>query len=89
MDLTHASLHAAPIALILVLALFFAWGEAKRVSAQRLCGASGGAGHYLLAAALFALLLGGWRVRGLVPSPIEGGDGNREFLIAATRGDIS
>ena len=30
----------------------------------------------------------GWRVRGLVPSPIEGGDGNREFLIAATRGDL-
>jgi 23S rRNA (cytidine1920-2'-O)/16S rRNA (cytidine1409-2'-O)-methyltransferase len=23
----------------------------------------------------------GWRVRGLTPSPIEGGDGNREFLI--------
>ncbi len=31
----------------------------------------------------------GWRVRGLIPSPIEGGDGNREFLIAATRGDPS
>ena len=31
----------------------------------------------------------GWRVRGLVPSPIEGGDGNREFLIAATRGELS
>jgi 23S rRNA (cytidine1920-2'-O)/16S rRNA (cytidine1409-2'-O)-methyltransferase len=30
----------------------------------------------------------GWRVRGLVPSPIEGGDGNREFLIAATRGEL-
>ena len=30
----------------------------------------------------------GWRVRGLVPCPIEGGDGNREFLIAATRGDL-
>ncbi len=29
----------------------------------------------------------GWRVRGLIPSPIDGGDGNREFLIAATRGD--
>ncbi|HUC60972.1 MAG TPA: TlyA family RNA methyltransferase [Alphaproteobacteria bacterium] len=25
----------------------------------------------------------GWRVMGLVPSPIEGKDGNREFLIAA------
>jgi 23S rRNA (cytidine1920-2'-O)/16S rRNA (cytidine1409-2'-O)-methyltransferase len=30
----------------------------------------------------------GWHVRGLIPSPIEGGDGNREFLIAATRGDL-
>ena len=27
--------------------------------------------------------LAGWRVLGLAPSPIEGGDGNREFLIAA------
>ncbi len=27
----------------------------------------------------------GWRVRGLVPSPILGGDGNREFFIAAER----
>jgi 23S rRNA (cytidine1920-2'-O)/16S rRNA (cytidine1409-2'-O)-methyltransferase len=27
----------------------------------------------------------GWRVRGIIPSPIEGGDGNREFLIAAER----
>ncbi|HSF95752.1 MAG TPA: TlyA family RNA methyltransferase [Thermohalobaculum sp.] len=25
----------------------------------------------------------GWQVTGIVPSPIEGGDGNREFLIAA------
>jgi 23S rRNA (cytidine1920-2'-O)/16S rRNA (cytidine1409-2'-O)-methyltransferase len=25
----------------------------------------------------------GWQVTGLTPSPIEGGDGNREFLIAA------
>ena len=31
----------------------------------------------------------GWRLRGLTPSPIEGGDGNREFLIAATRGDLT
>ena len=31
----------------------------------------------------------GWRVRGLTTSPIEGGDGNREFLIAATRGDLT
>ena len=27
----------------------------------------------------------GWRVRGLTSSPIEGGDGNREFLICASR----
>jgi len=25
----------------------------------------------------------GWQVTGLIPSPIEGGDGNREFLVAA------
>ncbi|MDG4880518.1 TlyA family RNA methyltransferase [Mesorhizobium sp. WSM4884] len=28
----------------------------------------------------------GWRVLGLHPSPIEGGDGNREFLLAAVKG---
>jgi 23S rRNA (cytidine1920-2'-O)/16S rRNA (cytidine1409-2'-O)-methyltransferase len=28
----------------------------------------------------------GWRVGGLRPSPIRGGDGNREFFIAAERG---
>lgn len=27
----------------------------------------------------------GWEVTGLVPSPIEGGDGNREFLVAARK----
>ena len=27
----------------------------------------------------------GWKVRGIVPSPIDGGDGNREFLLAAER----
>lgn len=27
----------------------------------------------------------GWRVNGLIPSPIAGGDGNREFLIEAER----
>jgi 23S rRNA (cytidine1920-2'-O)/16S rRNA (cytidine1409-2'-O)-methyltransferase len=27
----------------------------------------------------------GWTVRGVEPSPIEGGDGNREFLIAARK----
>lgn len=31
----------------------------------------------------------GWAVAGVIPSPIEGGDGNREFLIAARRGDAS
>ncbi|KUM26603.1 hemolysin [Mesorhizobium loti] len=29
--------------------------------------------------------LPGWRVLGLHPSPIEGGDGNREFLLAAIK----
>lgn len=28
----------------------------------------------------------GWRVSGVIPSPIEGGDGNREFFIEAERG---
>lgn len=28
----------------------------------------------------------GWRASGLILSPIEGGDGNREFLLGATRG---
>ena len=28
----------------------------------------------------------GWRVAGIVPSPITGGDGNHEFLIGATFG---
>ena len=27
----------------------------------------------------------GWEIAGLIPSPISGGDGNREFLIGATR----
>ena len=27
----------------------------------------------------------GWGVRGIVPSPIEGGDGNREFFVGAQR----
>ena len=30
----------------------------------------------------------GWRVRGPVPSPIEGGDGNREFLIAGIKSGV-
>ena len=36
-----------------------------------------------IAAAAAAL---GWRVFGIVPSPIAGGDGNAEFLLAAARG---
>ena len=28
----------------------------------------------------------GWRVGGIVPSPMLGGDGNREFFIEAERG---
>jgi 23S rRNA (cytidine1920-2'-O)/16S rRNA (cytidine1409-2'-O)-methyltransferase len=27
----------------------------------------------------------GWNVLGVIPSPIEGGDGNREFLVAAIK----
>ena len=27
----------------------------------------------------------GWRVMGTIPSPIAGGDGNREFLLGASR----
>lgn len=27
----------------------------------------------------------GWKVLGIIPSPIDGGDGNREFLLGATR----
>ena len=26
-----------------------------------------------------------WTIRGLVPSPIDGGDGNREFLLGARK----
>ena len=28
----------------------------------------------------------GWRVAGVIPSPITGGDGNHEFLIGASFG---
>jgi 23S rRNA (cytidine1920-2'-O)/16S rRNA (cytidine1409-2'-O)-methyltransferase len=34
------------------------------------------------------LAASGWTVIGLTPSPIPGGDGNREFLIAARKGDL-
>jgi 23S rRNA (cytidine1920-2'-O)/16S rRNA (cytidine1409-2'-O)-methyltransferase len=36
-----------------------------------------------ISAAVAAL---GWKVVGIIPSPIAGGDGNREFLIGARRG---
>lgn len=39
---------------------------------------------------LAAFLIGlGWPVLGVVPSPITGGDGNREFLLGARRGEVS
>jgi 23S rRNA (cytidine1920-2'-O)/16S rRNA (cytidine1409-2'-O)-methyltransferase len=28
----------------------------------------------------------GWRVLGVIPSPLTGGDGNREFLLGGERG---
>ncbi|MGJ4854735.1 TlyA family RNA methyltransferase [Labrys sp. KB_33_2] len=31
----------------------------------------------------------GWQLRGIVPSPIEGGDGNKEFLLSAHRVSIA
>jgi 23S rRNA (cytidine1920-2'-O)/16S rRNA (cytidine1409-2'-O)-methyltransferase len=34
--------------------------------------------------AAFATSLG-WKVAGIIPSPIEGGEGNREFLLGARR----
>ncbi|CDX18288.1 16S/23S rRNA (cytidine-2'-O)-methyltransferase TlyA [Mesorhizobium sp. ORS 3324] len=33
--------------------------------------------------------ISGWRVLGFHPSPIEGGDGNREFLLAAIKDAVS
>jgi 23S rRNA (cytidine1920-2'-O)/16S rRNA (cytidine1409-2'-O)-methyltransferase len=40
--------------------------------------------HALTCDEISAFLTGlGWRVTGLMPSPIDGGDGNREFLIGA------
>lgn len=32
------------------------------------------------------LAAAGWHVLGITPSPIDGGDGNREFLVAAVKG---
>jgi 23S rRNA (cytidine1920-2'-O)/16S rRNA (cytidine1409-2'-O)-methyltransferase len=44
--------------------------------------------HARVCAEIVALVEGlGWRVAGVAPSPIEGGDGNREFLLGATRGE--
>jgi 23S rRNA (cytidine1920-2'-O)/16S rRNA (cytidine1409-2'-O)-methyltransferase len=31
----------------------------------------------------------GWKVCGIIPSPIQGGDGNREFLLGATTQHIN
>jgi len=46
-----------------------------------------GAQHQVVCADISALLHQlGWRVVGLVDSPIRGGDGNREFLIGGSRG---
>lgn len=43
--------------------------------------------HELVCAGITAFLRAqGWRVLGLTPSPVEGGDGNREFLVAARKG---
>jgi 23S rRNA (cytidine1920-2'-O)/16S rRNA (cytidine1409-2'-O)-methyltransferase len=36
-------------------------------------------------AAVAAIATLGWTVMGVIPSPIHGGDGNREFLLAANR----
>jgi 23S rRNA (cytidine1920-2'-O)/16S rRNA (cytidine1409-2'-O)-methyltransferase len=43
--------------------------------------------HAAICAEIEAFLLArGWRVGGIIPSPIPGGDGNREFFIEAERG---
>ena len=36
--------------------------------------------------AVSMLRLHGWTVLGVTPSPVEGGDGNREFLVGARKG---
>lgn len=44
--------------------------------------------HDIACRDIVALVEGlGWRILGLRPSPIEGGDGNREFLLGARRDD--
>ena len=73
--LAHASLHAAPIALIAGLALVFACsGSAKLVGGPATSVGTGTGGGqswraYCLLAALCALLGGGWRVRDLLRRP--------------------
>ena len=43
--------------------------------------------HAVVCADIAAVLsAAGWRVAGIIPSPIRGGDGNHEFLIEAERG---
>jgi 23S rRNA (cytidine1920-2'-O)/16S rRNA (cytidine1409-2'-O)-methyltransferase len=43
--------------------------------------------HAAICEDITALVTGlGWTVAGVVPSPIMGGDGNREFLLGASRG---
>ena len=43
--------------------------------------------HAAICADIAAFLLAhGWRIGGIVPSPLLGGDGNREFLIEVERG---
>ena len=44
--------------------------------------------HARVCAEIVAFLRGeGWRVLGVTASPVEGGDGNREFLVAAVKGE--
>ncbi|WP_448951445.1 TlyA family RNA methyltransferase [Labrys neptuniae] len=46
--------------------------------------------HAEVCARIAALVEGlGWTLRGVVPSPIEGGDGNKEFLLSAQRLDTA
>lgn len=43
--------------------------------------------HERVCGEIVAFLRGqGWRVMGVVASPVEGGDGNREFLVGAVKG---
>jgi 23S rRNA (cytidine1920-2'-O)/16S rRNA (cytidine1409-2'-O)-methyltransferase len=43
--------------------------------------------HAAISEEMTAFVTGlGWTVAGVVPSPIAGGDGNREFLLGASRG---